>query len=197
MVLKTNGYSKDTPKRLLMDAGAVYTGLTYDAVAGEFTGGTLVGATSGGNELSIEISLRYPELDGVKTRAKELAQIEEQNAQLTVNVKEMTAKVIAMAIAGGEIDTSDVNYDVVNGKGKINAADYQSNIAYVGRISGSSKPVVIILDNVLSMEGFTLSSEDNNEAIIPIIFGAHSDADQIANGEVPYRIYYPKESAGA
>lgn len=192
MPVSTVGFSSDTPSRLVLDAGAVYKNVTY--AAGDFTG-TLIGATSGGNEFVFKQSLRKIEIDGAKGPVKGLEIIEKEEAELNINLKELTAENIALAIAGSAVDGTDTTYDVITSKGKIELTDYLDSIAYVGRQSGTNKPVVIILENVLSMEGLSFKTEDNKEVVIPIKFAAHSDEADVQAGTLPVRIYWPKEVA--
>lgn len=188
--VKTIGYNASVPDHLLLDAGAIYKNITFDEVAGTFSGEAL-GATQGGNEFSYSQEIRSIPIDGVKGRVKGLQVIDSEEAVLTVNLLEQTAANIKLAIAGSQI-TSDTNYDVITSKGKIEAADYLDNIAYVGRVSGSSKPVVIILENALSIEGLNLKPEDKKEAVLPIKFAAHIGPDEAATGVLPVKIYFPK-----
>ncbi|WP_200415939.1 hypothetical protein [Virgibacillus salexigens] len=192
MAVSTVGVSQATPERMILDAGAIYKNLTYDDTVGEFTG-QLLGATSGGNEFTVEIEQREPEIDGVKTRVRGLKFVNSHLANLVVNLKEMTAENIRLAIGPADLDTSDTNFDIVTGRDTIKDSDYLDNISYVGRLSGSNKPVVIMLENALSAEGFTMTSEDDNEAVIPITFHAHANAEDITSGVNAYKIYYPKE----
>lgn len=194
MALSTNAMRKETVERLLLDAGAIYKNLEFDETSGEFTGEVL-GATSGGSEFVSELELRQPEIDGAKGRVKGMEFVDAHNANLVVNLKELTAENVRMGIGPADVDTSDENYDIVQPRYKIEMGDYTDNIAYVGRLSGSNKPVVIMLDNVLSAEGFTLTAEDNNEATIPITFYAHKTLEELDTDEAPYRIYWPKAEA--
>lgn len=187
MALKSNGFTNKSTERFIIDAGAVYLNSTFDEGTGEFTG-TLLGATSGGNEFVIQQELREIEVDGVKGRGKGLEVITFQNPTLTVNLKEMTAENLTMALAGGELDTSDTHYDVLTSKGTIDLEDYISNIALVGRLTGSEKPVVIVVENVLSIEGLTMTFEDDNEVVIPVAFAGHYDE----SSKAPFKIYFPK-----
>lgn len=191
MAVNTVGVTKQTAERMLLDAGAIYKNLQYDDTSGEFTGEAL-GATSGGNEFQVEIEQRQPELDGVKSRIKGLSFVNTHEAQLVVNLKELTAENVRRAIGPADIDDSDTNFDIVTGRSYINDSDYLENIAYVGRLSGSQKPVVILLKNALSAEGFTMTSEDDNEAVIPITFHAYADFEDAQAGKVAYEIYWPK-----
>lgn len=189
--VKTVGYNASVPDHLLLDAGAIYKNITFDALTGVFSGEAL-GATQGGNEFSFSQEIRSIEADGAKGRVKGLQMIDSEEAVLTVNLLEQTATNIKLAIAGANLDTTDVNYDLLTPKGKIESTDYLTNIAYVGRVSGSAKPVVIILENALSIEGLNLKPEDKKEAVLPIKFAAHADADDVAAGVIPVKIYFPK-----
>lgn len=189
--VKTVGYNANVPDHLLLDAGAIYKNVTFDALTGIFSGEAL-GATQGGNEFSFSQEIRPIEIDGAKGRVKGLQVIDSEEAVLTVNLLEQTAANIKLAIAGATLDTSDTNYDLVTPKGKIELTDYLTNIAYVGRVSGNAKPVVIILENALSIEGLNLKPEDKKEAVLPIKFAAHIDPADAANGVLPVKIYFPK-----
>ncbi|WP_373894463.1 hypothetical protein [Virgibacillus sp. CBA3643] len=191
MAVKTSGVTKETAERLVLDAGAIYKNLELDETTGEFTGEVL-GATSGGNEFVVEIEQRNPEIDGVKSRIKGLKFVNSHEAHLVTNLKEITASNIKAAIGPADIDDTGDNFDVVSGRQTIKDTDYIDNISYVGRLSGSNKPVVIMLDNALSAEGFTMTSEDDNEAIIPITFHSHLNLEDIGEDKTPYRIFYPK-----
>jgi hypothetical protein len=194
MAVQTTGYTNKTPLRYLLDAGAIYKGLTYDSATGAFTG-TLLGATSGGNEFALEQTTRTIEVDGLKGAGVGNTVIDEESPTLTTNLKELTAENLALAIAGGQVDTADTNYDIITSKGRIDTADYLDNVGFVGRISGSNKPIVIIVENVISVEGISLKTQDKGEAVIPIKFQGHYDEGNVAAGAAPFKIYFPKEAA--
>lgn len=157
MPVETKGFTANSPLRYLMDAGAVYKNLTYDAETGDFTG-ELLGATSGGNEFALAQESRQIEVDGVKGPTKGNVVIDSETATLTVNLKELTAANVALAIAGSTVDETDTNYDIITSKQKIEMSDYLESVGFVGRLSGSNKPVVIILENALSLEGLTFQT---------------------------------------
>jgi hypothetical protein len=193
MPLQTTGYTTNTPLRYLLDAGAIYKNLIYTAATGEFTG-ELLGATSGGNEFTLEQSTRTIEVDGLKGAGKGNTVIDEEIPTLLTNLKELTAENLALAIAGGQVDTADTHYDVITSKGKIDTTDYLDNVGFVGRISGSNKPIVIIVENVISVEGINLKTADKGEAVVPIKFQGHYDDGNVTDGAAPFKIYFPKEA---
>lgn len=186
MALNSNGLTSASAERFIIDAGAVYLNTTF--TAGAFTGGTLLGATSGGNEFVIQQEIRQIEVDGAKGRTKGLNQITFQNPVLTVNLKEMTAQNLTQAITGGQMDTADSAYDVITSKGTIETTDYIQNITLVGRMT-DGKQVVIVIENVLQIEGLEMKFEDNNEVVIPVAFAGHYES---GSTQAPFKIYFPK-----
>lgn len=64
--VKKTGYTKNTPKSYIVNAGAVYKNLTWNTESQKWEG-ELFGATSGGNKLTIEQNYRQIEVDGVFT----------------------------------------------------------------------------------------------------------------------------------
>lgn len=191
MPLQTTGYTNNSPLHYLLDAGAIYKNLVYTAETGEFAG-DLLGATSGGNEFALAQTTRTIPVDGLKGAGKGNTVIDEEIPSLTVNLKELTANNIALAIAGAKVDKSDTNYDIITTKGKIELSDYLTNIAFVGRLSGSSKPVVIVIENAISLEGLTIKTADKNEAVVPVVFRGHYDENNVESGAAPFKIYWPK-----
>lgn len=186
MALNTNGFTNASSEKFIIDAGAVYLNTTF--TAGAFTGGTLLGATSGGNEFVIQQEMRQIQVDGAKGRTKGLQVVTFQNPVLTVNMKEMTAQNLAKAITGSELNTSDATYDIITSNGQIELEDYIQNVTLVGRLT-SGEQVVIVVENVLQIEGLEMKFEDNNEVVIPVAFAGHYEA---GSEQAPFKIYFAK-----
>lgn len=193
--VKRTGYTNDTPKHYLINAGAVYKNLTWNKETQKWEG-ELLGATSGGNKLTIEQNFRTIEVDGVFVAAKGQKLLESQNAKLEINVKELTAENIRMSINGkitkGDDQTAPQTYDVISVEGKIDNEDYIGNLGLVGTLSGTDEPFIVILDNALCTSGLEFETKDNEEAVITMTFEAHADEGQIDDLSLPARIYYPK-----
>lgn len=188
------GYTKKTPKHYLINAGAIYTNLKWNKTSQKWEGERL-GATSDGNKLTIELTYRTVEVDGVYTDAKGQKLLQKQTAKLETNVKELTAENIKLAINGsletGDGETAPADYKVISGKGKLEDSDYIENIGIVGTVSGSDNPIIVILDNALCTSGLDAEFKDDDEAVVAMTFEAHADADQVADLTLPCRIYYP------
>ena len=181
----TIGFTPGTSDNLLIDAGAVYKnyGLANEA---------LIGATSGGNEFDIKVKTRDVKVDGLKGTVKGLTKIISTDVILKVNMLEVTTDILKMALMAN-VDSTGPDYDVITGKTEIALTDYIDNIAIVGRLSGSLKPVVIILKNVLSSDGIKFSNKDAVDNILPITFTASIDPNTPTVS--PYEIRYPKIGA--
>lgn len=193
--VRTTGYSADTPQHFIVDAGALYKNLEFDAIEGKFKGEP-IGATSGGSSVSVEQEYRTVEIDGVFTDAVGTKMLQSASASMEVNIKEVTAETIKMGINGtistGDGESTPEGATIVTGKGTLENSDYIRNVALVGRYSGSDDPIIVILDNVLSDGGLEFSVEDNNEAIVTMTLRGHADAGQVADRALPLRVIFPK-----
>jgi len=101
----TSGITSSTIKNLLLDAGAVY--LNY-GVGGE----RLIGATEGGNGFKVTREIREIPMDGAKGKIKGLRRITKENADLKVNLKELSTNNILLALAGSAATAPTLNTTV-------------------------------------------------------------------------------------
>ena len=99
MARKTNGLTKETVDRFVIDAGAVYLNV------GEVDE-RLLGATRGGNEFTIDQDIKLIEIDGVKGATMGARRIVESNATLKVNLLELTSENIIVTIYNALSDDS-------------------------------------------------------------------------------------------
>lgn len=194
--VKRTGYTADTPKNFIVDAGSIYKNVTWNSDLGKFEGERL-GATAGGNKVKIENNYRDIEIDGTFSKYKGQKIITASNASLEANVKELTASNIALAINGktrtlvGTEEGPDGSI-VIEGKAKLEDTDYLTNIALIGTVTGSNDPVVVILDNPICTSGLDMDFKDDSEAVVKMTFEAHADEEQVADRTLPARIYFPK-----
>ena len=184
------GLTTETPKKLLLDAGAFFK--NYDLTK-EYTAQSdaLIGATSGGGSFSAVPEVRKIEVDGGKTNVKELQTIDQWTVTMVANVKEITADSLALALgaAATSAETSPSGYTKVTGKADFESSDYISNITWVGRLSGSSKPVIIVIKNAISLNGLSVTVQDKNEAVVAITLTGHYSLDDLDTP--PFEIHYP------
>lgn len=194
MDLQTTGYTKDTPKYYFVDAGAIYENLKYNKDNKKWEG-KLLGATAEGNKVKIEQKYRQIKVDGVFTKAKGQDVLQSSDAEMEINVKEVTAENIRLALNGvmrkANENEAPEGYTVIEGKGKLEDSDYIDNLALVGTMTGSNEPIIVILDNALCTSGLEFETKDDNEAVLKMKFEAHASADQVADRKLPARIYFP------
>lgn len=194
-----SGFTKETPERLLLDAGAFFKNFVYenggaknDTFESAVNAGKLIGATKGGGEFSAVPSIRHIEVDGVKGRAKGLEVVDSWDVYLKATVLETTSESVREALGAAAVDTeSDEAYDVITGKPYIELADYLDNVTWVGTLSGSDEPVIIQVFNGLNTEGLKLTVQDKGEATIPMTFYGHYTFDDLDSP--PFKVLYPKK----
>ena len=197
-----SGFTKNTPERLLLDAGAFFKDFIYEAGGtsndtfdSAVAAGKLIGATKGGGEFSAVPEIRKIEVDGVKGRAMGLEVIDSWDVYLKATVLETTTESIKAALSAASVDSaSDEKYDVITGNAAIDLSDYVGNVTWVGTLSGSNEPVIIQVYNGLNTEGLKLTVQDKGEATIPMTFYGHYTFDDLDSP--PFKILYPKKTGG-
>lgn len=195
MVKILNGFTKDTAKNLQLDAGIIVTGLASpENFAGELTGATLLGATSGGGSFVVETEVRnlFEDLDGARGNYKEGNVIDSYNITLTTTVAEMTAKNIKLALGAADTTAKQgtgTDVDITKARMTIKAEDYIDNVCWLGSLNGSDKPMIIELKNVMNTNGLNFTFEDKGKGKIELELKAHFDLTKPE--EVPFAIYTP------
>lgn len=185
------GLTATSPEKLLLDAGAFFKNFTVgtDTYASAVAAGKLLGATQGGGNFSALPTMRRIEVDGAKSPTKGLQTIDEWIVTIVANVKEISEDVLVAALATGSAVDGPAGYRKITASNDVSAGNYIDNITWVGRLSGSNIPVIIVVKNALSTAGLTLTMADKAEAVAPITFTGHFDAATL--DEPPFEIYYP------
>ena len=194
----TSGVRSTTNSSLIIDAGAVYINL---GLADE----RLLGATSGGNQFTLETEFHTPEIDSVRGAVKGTSRIVAAKAILKTNLIEVTTDNLELALPGTDPATASAPASIVVGAPLGTAAanahtkftrtrrlqdtDYIANIAIVGEVSGKAENIIIILKNTLALGNLELGFEDKGEVILPVEFTAHYDP--AAPTLEPWEFYYP------
>lgn len=193
-----SGFTSKTPESLLLDSGAFLKDYDPASDTWETAKATkLIGATQGGGSFSAVPTIRRIEIDGVKGAAKGLEALDEWVVTLTANVKEVKPEVIAMALASSKTEDSETpaDYQKITANNEIALGDYIDTIAWVGRLSGSQNPVIIVIKNALCTNGLTLTMADKAEGVVALTFTAHYDPADLE--KPPFEIYYPKVGGDA
>ena len=197
--LPKSGYTADTPKRYLLNAGALVRNLTWDSSVLKWSYDEF-GATSGGSKLTLKNNLRQVEVDGVFTTPVGGDMIESSEGTFEINVIEHTRDNIKMSLFANSKDSSGTDfpdgYDVITLKQTIDATDYIQNLAYIGTISGSDKPIIIIMANAICTSGLEIEVKDKSEAVVTLTFDARTPAGDVSTTSLPVTILFPKEPEG-
>lgn len=190
---KITGLKSTSKKNFQLDAGALYKNWAIGTDTPATASTKLIGATQGGATIAITPEIRQMEVDGAKGAVKGLEVIESWAATLTATVKEVTPDTIKLALADSTISTTAVTgYTKIVPGEDLADADYMTNVAWVGKLLGASDPIVIILKNTVSLNGWNLQVQDKNEGGVPLVLTAHYDVADLDS--VPIEIYLPTVS---
>jgi hypothetical protein len=185
MALKMTGFTPETQRRLLYDAGIVY--LNYGTA-----GVKILGCTRGGNSASIEEEIRKMDFDGTPGDVKGDKRRVKVSAKLTVNLLEFSTDGILANLPGAE-NTPSGTHDVITRVDQISAGDYFDNVTLVLQKAGTSAVFGFKLKNAIALGNFELGANDEDEAVNAIEFTAHYDPTDL--DEEPWEIFNPLEDA--
>lgn len=187
-----SGFTATTAENLLLDAGAFFKDFVVgtDDFDSAVTAGKLLGATQGGGSFSAVPTVRNILIDGVKGSAKGLQQIDEWVVTITANIKEISQKAITNALGATTVVDGPTGYKKITANNYLQLTDYTTNIVWVGKLSKTDTPVVIVVKNAISLGGLSLNMADKAEGLITTTFTGHYDATDLDSP--PFEIYYPK-----
>lgn len=188
--LKPSGFTEKTPGNILMGAGTVHKGLKFDSTTKKWNfDESLIGATSGGNKLSIVPEVVDVPVDGATVKVKGLRMKQGETASIEINLVELSPEMLKAAVLGKQAESSMEGYSLIESKNRIEEGDYFENIAYIGKkLDGT--PIIVILDNALCTSGMSLEGKDKEGIVGTYTFECHQDlmGDTTV---LPYHIYYP------
>ncbi|MDR3012516.1 MAG: hypothetical protein LBU70_04825 [Chitinispirillales bacterium] len=199
MARKT-GVTKETAKRLVLDAGVVYLNLD-DPIKRK-----KLGATRGGSEFVIETEWRDMEFDGVGGLVEGARRAINVTCSLTVNLIEISKEILALAVPGakygdgspaenenGVAVTGETHYEIKRVlEGTIPDFDY-NDIAIVAEYAGHKAPIVCGLKNAMANSNLSLTFNDADEAVLAITFTGAFDPENIT--EEPWFIRIPEKDS--
>ena len=188
-----SGFNDKTAENLLLDAGAFFANFQVGTDTFETASAKLLGATRGGGKFVAKPSIRSIGVDGLEERAKGLQVIDSWDVSLSANILEINKATLTKALtATNAIDDSTTDgYSIITAKNYIELTDYIENVTYVGKISGSEKPVIIQIYNALNVDGLSLQTKDKDEAVIALNFVGTYDTKTL--DVPPFKIFYPKD----
>ena len=193
-------FTDNSIKNMVFDAGVIYFNIVkadFEAfLAGEvlntfesvFLDSKKLGATTGGNTLSIVQEYREIEVDGKFGKVKGLTILSFSDASLSTSLKELSAANIAKVLNNGDGSIVVGDYNKITVKECLDASDYIDNIVLISPRyceGGTTEFVFVLLENVINTNGLELALEDNNEGTIELVFESHKTVnDRAAQVEI-------------
>lgn len=188
-VLGKHGVSTTTPENIPLGAGTIHKNLKWDTSAKKWTG-DIIGATSGGNKVTIAGELLDIELDGALVKVKGLAVKQGGTGTMEVNFAELTTDIMKTATLFAQGDSDAEGYTLLQDKANIAEGDYIENFAFVGETASGKKQIIIIFENALCTSGFELEGKNKENSVVKLTMEAYADNEGELN-TLPIKIYYP------
>lgn len=205
-----SGFRPTTPQNMILNAGAAFRCVniaklrdllsstpwedatdpdntwTYD---GSLVVPTALGATRGGAEVSLNNPLVQPDIDGLRQAVKGLDRRDEMNAMIKVTLLELRdVDTLKMGIGSADVEEHGVYTEVTPRLG-VEDEDYIGNIAIAATVKGSNEPIVVVAENVIVANAFTMQWVDKNQAALAVELRA--SALITAPYDVPIHFFTP------
>lgn len=187
--------SKLNPNVTFIGLADGYEPKVGDYVIGTWTDGEdyVLGATNGGNKLSIVPEITPIEVDGAVVEIKGLNQKTGETGTLEVNLAQHTVDSIKRAIVGREVDSLIKGYTQIQTKSLIELSDYLDNIAYVGTMTDGTE-IIAIMENVICSSGLELEGKNKETSVVATTFKATADFASGVYDTLPIYIFYPNKA---
>lgn len=153
----------------------------------------VLGATNGGNKLSIVPEITPIEVDGATVEIKGLNQKTGESGTLEVNLAQHTVESLKRAIVGKEVDTLIKGYTQIQTKSLIELSDYLDNLAFVGTKTDGTE-IIVIMENVICSSGLELDNKNKETSVTTATFKATADFASGVYDTLPIYIFYPKKA---
>lgn len=188
-----HGISTDTPSKIFLGAGTIHKGLKFTTGTGWNFKETVMGATQGGNTLTIEPEITNVEIDGAWVKTKGLAIKTGETATMEVNFAEVTPEMLKTVLIGESGTSEHTGWDVLESATEILPGHYIEDFAFAGKTL-DGKPIIVIFPSALCTSGLSLEGKSKENSAVPATFECYQDIenDLRVSG---YRIYYPTPSA--
>ena len=184
------GVNSNTPKHLLLGAGAFYKNFVIGTDTPFNTSGKAkcIGATDGGGSFNATPEVRAVSVDGLPGKTKGLKTIDGWEASITANAKEITLGNMEIALATAS-EATITGAKKVTVSHDIEDTDYLDNITWAGTLSDNATPVYIVLKNAFDENGIGLTFKDRGEGVVALTLFANYDLDDLDTP--PFEIIYP------
>ena len=154
---------------------------------------SLIGATQGGNHLTIQRETLNVEADGAMVKIKGLEFKVGETATLEVNLLEINKDNVQLLTGARDNGTTNFSgYDELISKSQIETGDYLENFAFVGKRT-DGKPIIVIFDNALCTSGIDINTQNKENSTFPATFECYADINA-EHDKLPWHILLPTAS---
>jgi hypothetical protein len=185
-----SGLTQVTKQKFMLGEGAIFKNWVQgtDTFESAIAAGKCLGATQGGSTFVAKANVRNIEVDGISGKVTDLDEIDSWDISLQTNFIEVSPDTICAAL-GAASKTTAGGYTKIQGNTDFQSSDYFTNIAFVGSMSGTNSPIVLIVKNAIGNGELNIAVKNNDESKVPCTFeGRYSVATL---GTVPFEIYSP------
>lgn len=195
--LKTSGITTSTPNKITWGAGTVHKGLVFENGAFNFAE-SLIGATSGGNKVTIVPEYHKIEVDGAIQNVKGLTKKVDETATLETNLVELSKEHLEVFLSAKEAEETDITgMSLIKCKQDLEEEDYITNLGYVTHYL-PGQAMVIIFENALCTSGLEIDGKAKEQNVISATFECYASLEDPE--KLPYKIYVedePSSSSGS
>lgn len=182
---KKHGLTEATPTSVMLGAGIVVRGLKFAENAWNYE--KILGATNGGNKLTITPEVTDLELDGKLVKVKGMMVKTGEEASLETNLAEVTAETMKLAVIGTDGEGVDGFHEIVS-KARIEENDYIENLAFIG-YTLDNNPIIVLFDWALCTSGLDFEAKNKDQTTIKVVFDCYAEIGQEDLMHLPYHIY--------
>ena len=188
---KASGITAKTPNEILLGAGTIHKNLALTSGTWNFAE-SLIGATAGGNKLSIKRETLNVEPDGAIVKVKGLEFKVGETATLEVNLLELNKDNVKLLTGAEQKQTSGYEgYDELISKSQIATGDYLENFAFVGKRTDGT-PIIVIFENALCTSGLDIDAKNKENSTFPATFECYAGLSDSPD-KLPWHILFPSE----
>lgn len=193
--IKSSGITENTPGNIVLGAGTIHKGLTYDADTKKWNfAESIIGATSGGTKLSIKPEMLDVDVDGKLVKMVGFDIKTGETASIETTMIELTKEMLKDVIIGQDGESDIDGYDLIESKPRIEKDDYIENFGYIGRkVNGD--PIIVIFDYAICTSGFEMENKNKETGTYAATFECCAPLGSEA-ASLPYHIYMPTTVAG-
>lgn len=165
----------------------------YECTEGHWAG-AIIGATSGGNKITLQGEIINIELDGALVNVKGLAVKQGGTAQMEVNYGELSPEILKITSLYEEGTSDAPGYKMYRDKARIDEGDYIENFGFVGKTANDAKDIIVIMENALCTSGLEIEAKNKEGSVIKATMEAYAELDENSTLDVlPVKIYYPED----